>query len=776
MKIIINVILMCMALNVYAQVPQTMSYQGVLTDTEGNIVPDREYTLTFRLYSSPDNSALLWEENQQNISVQSGLFNVILGSITPLDLPFDQPYYFAISINDGGELSPRIELTAAAYSLNARSVADSAVTGKKIADRQVVRAIKILAPDGSRIATLTDSVNLRAGNNISFDVDGFTGEVFMSAAGGSGGSGGWSLSGNAGSDVNSNFLGTTDDQALELRVNNQRVLRLEPTDEAPNIIAGDSNNIVDPDVVGATISGGGALDDGGGEAPNQVTDNYGTIGGGFRNSAGLQAVVGGGTFNMASGTQSTVAGGTANQSIATNATVGGGGLNKASAFNAVVSGGQVNTASGIYSAVAGGQQNIASGSHSAIAGGKSNSASASYSFIGGGLGNIVEGERATITGGNANTATQFGAMVGGGSGNNSTSNFATVGGGQSNTASGFAATVPGGTANVALGDYGLAGGRFARANHKGAFVWNDAAGITAVDSFSSTAENQFLINAVGGVGIGTNQPNSPLTVAGIIESSLGGFKFPDGTLQISAAADNSNPWQTSASDIFYNNGNVGIGTTTPIEKLHLNTPSDTDMKIFFSEDGTPATSLFYEGSAGVSTNNLIHLRSEISGKEANVMTWKLNGNVGIGVSNPTEKLHINGNALADAHTTPSSRRWKANVETIEDALEKVQALRGVTYDWKESGKHDIGLIAEEVGEVIPEIVAFEENGVDAKSVDYARLVAVLIEAVKEQQKTIDELKKENDALAETRSALSKLNAKVDRLAGQLSQTAILNSN
>ena len=67
-------------------------------------------------------------------------------------------------------------------------------------------------------------------------------------------------------------------------------------------------------------------------------------------------------------------------------------------------------------------------------------------------------------------------------------------------------------------------------------------------------------------------------------------------------------------------------------------------------------------------------------------------------------------------------------------------LRGVSYDWKADGRHDIGLIAEEVGEVIPEIVVFEENGVDAESVDYSRLVAVLIEAMKAQQAEIDQLK------------------------------------
>jgi hypothetical protein len=63
----------------------------------------------------------------------------------------------------------------------------------------------------------------------------------------------------------------------------------------------------------------------------------------------------------------------------------------------------------------------------------------------------------------------------------------------------------------------------------------------------------------------------------------------------------------------------------------------------------------------------------------------------------------------------------------------------VTYDWKADGKHHIGLIAEEVGEVLPEIVTYEENGIDDLAVDYARLVAVLIEATKEQQETIDAL-------------------------------------
>ena len=123
---------------------------------------------------------------------------------------------------------------------------------------------------------------------------------------------------------------------------------------------------------------------------------------------------------------------------------------------------------------------------------------------------------------------------------------------------------------------------------------------------------------------------------------------------------------------------------------------------------------------------------------------------GVGTS-PTTILTVQERSatdpVADAWTMYSSRRWKKNIKTISNPLEKVMSLRGVTYDWKADGKHDIGLIAEEVGEVFPEIVAYEENGIDAKSVDYARLVAVLIEAVKEQQSTISELEKEVDDLS-----------------------------
>ena len=81
-------------------------------------------------------------------------------------------------------------------------------------------------------------------------------------------------------------------------------------------------------------------------------------------------------------------------------------------------------------------------------------------------------------------------------------------------------------------------------------------------------------------------------------------------------------------------------------------------------------------------------------------------------------------------------------DSISNALDKVSRLQGVYYDWKgdTGGKHDIGFIAEDVGKVLPELVSWDADGENASGMDYARVNALLVEAIKEQQKEIDELK------------------------------------
>ena len=102
-------------------IPQTMSYQGVLKDSLGNTVPDGTYEVAFALYWQFGGSAV-WSE-VQTLPVSDGILNAVLGSVNPLDVAFDVPYWLDITV-DGVHLEPRVELTSAPYALRA-AVADS---------------------------------------------------------------------------------------------------------------------------------------------------------------------------------------------------------------------------------------------------------------------------------------------------------------------------------------------------------------------------------------------------------------------------------------------------------------------------------------------------------------------------------------------------------------------------------------------------------------------------------------------------------------------------
>jgi hypothetical protein len=126
----------------------------------------------------------------------------------------------------------------------------------------------------------------------------------------------------------------------------------------------------------------------------------------------------------------------------------------------------------------------------------------------------------------------------------------------------------------------------------------------------------------------------------------------------------------------------------------------------------------------------------------------------------------------------SSIRWKNDVRPIDDPLAKVLSLRGVYFNWdaEHGGGHDVGMIAEEVGEVLPEIVGYEENGIDATGMDYSKLTPLLVEAVKALKKESDErqieLARKEVEITELKQRLSTLEACMAELTiameGQLS--------
>jgi hypothetical protein len=90
------------------------------------------------MYTVSSGGSALWTETQ-TVTVTNGVFNVLLGDVNPLNLPFFEPYWLGITVGTGSELTPRIELTASAYSLNSQTVLDSAISTAKLADEAVTQ-------------------------------------------------------------------------------------------------------------------------------------------------------------------------------------------------------------------------------------------------------------------------------------------------------------------------------------------------------------------------------------------------------------------------------------------------------------------------------------------------------------------------------------------------------------------------------------------------------------------------------------------------------------
>lgn len=255
-----------------------------------------------------------------------------------------------------------------------------------------------------------------------------------------------------------------------------------------------------------------------------------------------------------------------------------------------------------------------------------------------------------------------------------------------------------------------------------------------------------VYRASGNVGIGTNAPKQPLHV--------------NGAARISSTDDPDEyymdvvPVTRVAGDVYYDlsirdwggiqnvpamtirgqDGFIGIGTTNPVANLHVSGPgSSTALKVT-NTDGN-RTLLFLAMNDG-------NVYFQEQSTNANRIWLSPAGNVGIGLADgspPAEKLDVNGVVRATSFTPPSDARWKRDVRDLADAVERIMRLRGVSYAWKAKEfpernfpeGREIGLIAQEVEKVFPELVHTDRDGF--KSVDYMRLVSPLIEAVKAQK-------------------------------------------
>ncbi len=206
------------------------------------------------------------------------------------------------------------------------------------------------------------------------------------------------------------------------------------------------------------------------------------------------------------------------------------------------------------------------------------------------------------------------------------------------------------------------------------------------------------------------------------------------------------------------NGYVGIGTIAPLAGLHIKGNTWPGSFLYLeSSSGQDAGIRLYEG-----TDLKWHLYNDASAGGFILQNYGLNiglfcrqsdGFVGIGTTTPNYKLHVEGTTYCTGGAwTASDIRWKRNISNLSNILPGIMGLNAVNYDLRtdefpemgfESGRQ-IGLIAQDVENIFPELVRTDNHGY--KSVSYEKLSVLLLEGIKEQQRQIDELKKEIEFL------------------------------
>jgi hypothetical protein len=185
----------------YAAVPQQITYQGQLTDTEGNPVPDGGYEMSFGIYNVPTGGTALWSE-AQTVTVINGIYTVILGQsgneLDPTD--FDGDLYLGVTLTPDSEMTPRQPITSVGYALRAQvadtvkegavttvmlqdaavdttKVADNAITESKLGDATVT-TVKI--QDGATLSEIIDDDGTDSGLDADL-FDGYDSSAFMPA-------------------------------------------------------------------------------------------------------------------------------------------------------------------------------------------------------------------------------------------------------------------------------------------------------------------------------------------------------------------------------------------------------------------------------------------------------------------------------------------------------------------------------------------------------------------------------------------------------------------
>jgi len=298
--------------------------------------------------------------------------------------------------------------------------------------------------------------------------------------------------------------------------------------------------------------------------------------------------------------------------------------------------------------------------------------------------------------------------------------------------------------------------------------WTPLAGAAGLDTDWTVVGNDMHNANTGFVGVGTTTPSVLLH----IEDTSPAIRLVSGTeaaglVLVTDALGNANwgtpsldtDWTVVGNDMYKgNSGNVGIGTTAPIEPFHVVSDrvllESTGNAVLRARKNDWDTSKQYD-LIGVYTDpgfdaNAIYLGG-YNDNNTNGDDYDAGNKIYLGWDGATQ-LEI----TATAFNVSSSRRAKKNITTSQYGLNDILKINPVKYQYKTntSGLYTIGFIAEQVSEIIPEVVSHQdkngnvvsrENGIPM-SMDYSKMNAVLVNAVKEQQAEIDVLEKENTDL------------------------------
>lgn len=248
----------------------------------------------------------------------------------------------------------------------------------------------------------------------------------------------------------------------------------------------------------------------------------------------------------------------------------------------------------------------------------------------------------------------------------------------------------------------------------------------------TTAQNNAFTGAAGEIVVNTS--NNTIRVHD--GSTLGGFELARSGNVTTITTSTSAQLASIISDET-GSGNLVFATSPTLVTPNLGTPSAVVL--------TNAS-----GTANNLTANIANYINVSDDTSTNATRYPIfaNGTSGAIIENVSStKLTFNpstGLLTSTDYNSSSDKRLKKNIKTVSNALEAVASLRGVSFDWKEGGGKSIGLIAQEVKEVIPDIVTTDENGF--MGIKYTNIIGLLVEAIKEQQDQINTLKKQIEKL------------------------------